>query len=154
MLYTRIYKVNYVYPTIQRTDKVYKYTHVYTFIYWYIPCMNKYFKKSKKMYIYQTRTDNLVHTKQLLRPLCYQYACISINSCSICIFFDLPAGFIRLAKTCCTPRCGPRPAAPSAAAQGLEPAMWRHTAALRKVPCPLQLEVQNDSDLGASPFFD
>ncbi len=28
---------------------LYKYTHVYTFIYWYIPCMNKYFKKSKKL---------------------------------------------------------------------------------------------------------
>ncbi len=33
--------------------------------------------------------------------------------------------------------------------------MWMHTAALRKVPqwraCPLQLEVQNDTDLGSFP---
>ena len=31
--------------------------------------------------------------------------------------------------------------------------MWRHTAALRKVPCPLQLEIQNDSNLGVFHFL-
>ncbi len=37
----------------------------------------------------------------------------------------------------------------------MAPAIWVHTAALRKVPqwlaCPLQLEVQNDTDLGSFP---
>ncbi len=109
------------------------------------------FQEIKKLY--QTQTEDLVHTNQLLRPLSTSVLAFQLIVAVFVYFLSCRLVSYVWRGPAAPPRRGAGPAAPSAAAHGLEPAMWRHTAALEKFPCPLQLELQNDSDLGISPFF-
>ncbi len=58
--------------------------------------MNKYFKKSKKLYNYRIRTTDLAQTSKLLRPLRYKRYWKFKNSYSMCTLLDLQAGVVRL----------------------------------------------------------